>query len=148
MTRIKLKDLPENGYLHTNDPAAGEICLKGGGIMTNYFKNPEKTAEAFTEDGWLMTGDVAKVFSNGQIQIIDRAKNIFKLSQGEYISPEKVENIIVQSDYILQAFVHGDSLCDYTVLIGVVDPEAVKKWAKVEKPTEDHCRDPEFMTAV
>jgi long-chain acyl-CoA synthetase len=51
-------------------------------------------------NGWLATGDVGMVFPNGSIKVIDRAKNIFKLSQGEYIAPEKLENIYIQSPYI------------------------------------------------
>lgn len=107
--KIKLRDVPEANYLHTNKPAQGEICIKSGAMMDGYFKNPEKTKEAFTDDGWLLTGDIANIYENGQIQIIDRAKSIFKLSQGEYISPEKVENILVQGEYLAQAYIHGDS---------------------------------------
>jgi len=96
--KIRLKDLPEMGYMHTNPEPTGECILWGSSVMTGYYKNPEKTAEAFEgppENGWLKTGDVVKVFPNGSIKIIDRAKNIFKLSQGEYVAPEKVENILV-----------------------------------------------------
>ena len=57
----------------------GEVMLWGPSIMKGYFKNPEKTAESFN-DGWLLSGDVGLVYPNGALKIIDRAKNIFKLS--------------------------------------------------------------------
>ena len=107
--KIRLKDLPENGYLSTDKPPRGEICFWGSSIMTGYFNNPEKTAEALTADGWMQSGDVGVINDDGTIQVIDRAKNIFKLSQGEYISPEKCENIYIQSEWLAQTFIHGDS---------------------------------------
>lgn len=98
--KFKLRDIPEMGYLHTNDPPKGEVCMWGPSITKGYFKNPEKTAEAFHGE-WLLTGDVGMVLPNGAIKIVDRAKNIFKLSQGEYIAPEKLENIYIQSEWVL-----------------------------------------------
>ena len=100
--KAKLRDIPEMNYLHTNETPEGEICFYGSSIMPNYFKNQEKTAESI-KGGWLHTGDVGRVFPNGSIKVIDRAKNIFKLSQGEYIAPEKLENVFVQSDFVGQA---------------------------------------------
>ena len=86
--------------------------------------NPEKNREALV-DGWLMSGDVGIVMPNGSVKIIDRAKNIFKLAQGEYIAPEKLENVYVQSPYIQQIHVHGDSLQSYLVAIVVPDCDAI-----------------------
>ena len=60
---------------------------------------------------------------------MDRCKNIFKLSQGEYVAPEKVENILIQSNYIAQCLVYGHSLKNCCVAIIVAEPEAVRKWA-------------------
>ena len=77
--KVRLRDIPEMGYLHTNDPPQGEVCFWGPSIMGGYFKNPEKTAETCI-NGWLHSGDVGQVNKNGSIRIIDRAKNIFKLS--------------------------------------------------------------------
>ena len=91
--RLRLRDCPELGYLSTDNPPRGEVQFKGTNSFKGYFKNPEKTKEAITDDGWVNSGDVGVVFPNGAIKIIDRAKNIFKLSQGEYIAPEKLENI-------------------------------------------------------
>jgi long-chain acyl-CoA synthetase len=111
--KIRLRDIPEMNYYHNGtkeDPTPkGEVLLWGPSIMSGYFKNPEKTAEAFHND-WLLSGDVGCVFPNGALKIIDRAKNIFKLSQGEYIAPEKLENVYVKSSYVQQVWIHGDSL--------------------------------------
>jgi long-chain acyl-CoA synthetase len=98
--KIKLRDIPESGWLHTNFPPKGEVCFKGTSIMPGYFKNPEKTAEAI-KDGWLHTGDVAEVQPDGSIKIVDRAKNIFKLTQGEYIAPDRLEGVYVKSSWVM-----------------------------------------------
>jgi long-chain acyl-CoA synthetase len=74
--------------------------MNGPTIFSGYYKRPDKTAEAFEEDGWFRTGDVVTVYPNGSTKIIDRSKNIFKLSQGEYIAPEKVENLFGLSPLI------------------------------------------------
>jgi len=65
--KIRVKDIPEMGYLSTNDPPKGEICFKGPSIMTGYFKNQEKTDEMLSKDGWLFSGDVGKIHPNGAI---------------------------------------------------------------------------------
>jgi long-chain acyl-CoA synthetase len=78
--KVRLKDIPEMGYLSTDKPyPRGEVCFWGPSIMSGYFKNPQKTAEAFHGE-WLLSGDVGMVLDNGAVKIIDRAKNIFKLS--------------------------------------------------------------------
>merc|ERR1712222_92729 len=101
---------------------------KGPGIFSGYYKRPDKTAECFDSEGWFQTGDVGMIYPNGSIKIIDRSKNIFKLSQGEYIAPEKLENIFVLSPFIAQSMVYGDSIKSCLVAIVVVDEIAAKKW--------------------
>lgn len=58
----------------------GELLVRGPGLMREYFLDPEKTAEAFTADGWLRTGDIVELVPSGAVRIIDRRKNIFKLA--------------------------------------------------------------------
>lgn len=127
--KVRLRDIPEMGYVATANPPKGEIMMWGANVMTGYFKNPIKTAETIV-DGWIASGDVGVINPNGSIKIIDRAKNIFKLSQGEYIAPEKLENIFVQSPWITQPWIYGDSLRDFICMIAVLDQAKVQKWAE------------------
>ena len=127
--KLRLRDIPEMGYLSTNDPPKGEVCFWGPSIMKGYFRNPEKTKEAFHND-WLLSGDVGMIKPNGALKIIDRAKNIFKLSQGEYIAPEKLENVYIQSEWAAMVWMYGDSLRDFVIGFIVVDPERIAKYCK------------------
>jgi long-chain acyl-CoA synthetase len=134
--KIRLRDLPDMEYTSHDTPyPRGEICFKGPSVFQGYYKNDEKTAEAL-HNGWLWSGDVGVVLPNGSIKIIDRAKNIFKLAQGEYIAPEKLENVYIQSPFIQQIFVHGDSLESFLVAIVVPDFHEVTKWNKQQPQSE------------
>ena len=86
--------------------------------------------QALDEDGWLHSGDIGKWTKNGTLKIIDRKKHIFKLAQGEYIAPEKIENVYGRAGCVAQSFVYGDSLEASLVAIIVPDPEAFPSWAK------------------
>jgi len=87
------------------------------------------------EEGWLHSGDVGLWTIDGNLQIIDRKKNIFKLSQGEYVAPEKIENVIIQSLLIGQAFVHGDSLQSALVTVVSLDEEPVRSLLASKDPS-------------
>ena len=128
--KIRLKDLPEMNYTSADKPyPRGEICMTGPSIFSGYYKRQDKTEEAFDAEGWFLTGDVGLVFPNGSIKIIDRSKNIFKLSQGEYIAPEKIEQIMTMSPMIAQIFLYGDSFKNCCVAVIVPEEDALKKWA-------------------
>ncbi|NWW54637.1 ACSL1 ligase, partial [Pedionomus torquatus] len=125
---IKLVDVQEMNYLAAK--GEGEVCVKGPNVFRGYLKDPEKTAEALDKDGWLHTGDIGKWLPNGTLKIIDRKKHIFKLAQGEYIAPEKIENVYLRCEALAQVFVHGESLQAFLVAIVVPDPETLRSWAK------------------
>ncbi|SGZ47369.1 CIC11C00000004168 [Sungouiella intermedia] len=125
-TEIRVRELPAMGYA-LDDPRgpSGELEIRGGQIFSHYYKNLEETAKCL-KDGWFSTGDVARIDKNGRIFIIDRVKNFFKLSQGEYVTPEKVENAYLSGNTLLtQCFVHGNSLNHFLVAVVGVDPEKI-----------------------
>ncbi|PSN48363.1 Long-chain-fatty-acid--CoA ligase 6 [Blattella germanica] len=124
---VKLVDVPEMEYYAVN--GQGEVCVKGTNVFQGYYKEDEKTNETIDSNGWLHTGDVGMWLPNGTLKIIDRKKHIFKLSQGEYIVPEKIENIYIRSQYVQQVFVVGESLKSCIVAVVVPDVDVIKSWA-------------------
>uniref|UniRef100_A0A3B3YW85 Long-chain-fatty-acid--CoA ligase n=1 Tax=Poecilia mexicana TaxID=48701 RepID=A0A3B3YW85_9TELE len=146
---VKLVDVAEMNYLAAN--GEGEVCVKGPNVFKGYLKDPERTAEAIDKDGWLHTGDIGKWLPNGILKIIDRKKHIFKLAQGEYIAPEKIETIYNRSDPVAQIFVHGDSLKACLVGIVVPDPDFLPIWAKkqgFEGSYLELCRNKDVKAAI
>uniref|UniRef100_A0A3Q4FY95 Arachidonate--CoA ligase n=1 Tax=Neolamprologus brichardi TaxID=32507 RepID=A0A3Q4FY95_NEOBR len=125
---VKLVDVPEMNYLAEN--GEGEVCVKGANVFQGYLNDPERTAETIDADGWVHTGDIGKWLPNGTLKIVDRKKHIFKLAQGEYIAPEKIENIYMRSDAVAQVFVHGDSLQACLVAVVVPDPDFLSDWTR------------------
>ncbi|KAL3074122.1 hypothetical protein niasHT_033330 [Heterodera trifolii] len=126
---VKLIDVPELNYFAKH--GAGEVCVKGPNVFRGYYKMAEQTVETLDTDGWLHTGDIGRWTEQGTLKIVDRKKHIFKLAQGEYVAPEKIELIYMRSKYVAQCFVQGESLKTYLVAVVVPDfdvlPEATKK---------------------
>nr|XP_021144773.1 long-chain-fatty-acid--CoA ligase 6 isoform X5 [Columba livia] len=146
---IRLKDVEELNYFASK--GEGEICVKGPNVFKGYLKDEEKTREALDQEGWLHTGDIGKWLPNGTLKIIDRKKHIFKLAQGEYIAPEKIENIYIRSDPVAQIYVHGDSLQAFLVGIVVPDSEVMPGWAKkrgFDGTYEELCKNKELQRAI
>eukprot|EP00826_Nyctotherus_ovalis_P002298 TRINITY_DN1044_c0_g2_i14.p1 TRINITY_DN1044_c0_g2~~TRINITY_DN1044_c0_g2_i14.p1 ORF type:complete len:560 (-),score=170.28 TRINITY_DN1044_c0_g2_i14:178-1857(-) len=143
----KVVDVPEMRYFSTDVTDGvltprGELCFQGVHLAKEYFKDPERTAKLYDSDGWLHTGDIAMITPSGCIKVIDRKKNIFKLQHGEYVAPEKLENDLTNSSWVLQLFIYGDSYQTYLVAIVVPNKETVMQWAdehKVEGSYEELC---------
>jgi long-chain acyl-CoA synthetase len=87
----------------------GEILLKGPMIMKGYYKDEKKTLETFTSNGFLKTGDLGFIDSNGFLKITGRKKDIFKTSGGKYIAPTKIESLLTKSKFIEQALIIGEN---------------------------------------
>ncbi|XP_043401983.1 long-chain-fatty-acid--CoA ligase 1 isoform X3 [Chelonia mydas] len=146
---LKLVDVEEMNYFAVK--GEGEVCVKGPNVFQGYLKDPEKTAEALDKDGWLHTGDIGKWLPNGTLKIIDRKKHIFKLAQGEYIAPEKIENVYTRSEPVAQVFVYGESLQAFLIAIVVPDVETLSNWAKkkgFEGSYEELCKNKDLKKHI
>jgi long-chain acyl-CoA synthetase len=126
--RMIIKSVPDLGYsIHdvidgVNCPA-GEVCLKGPVVFHGYYKNDIETKKAFDEMGYFHTGDIGRLYPNygNGLKIIDRVKEIFKLSQGEYIIPAKLESVYSKSIYVQQIMIYGNSHMNNIIAIVVPD---------------------------
>ncbi len=87
---------PYEGVESRIDPETGEIQIHNGALMQGYYREPEQTADAFTADGWLRTGDKGKIDGQGFLSITGRVKDIFKTSKGKYVAPAPIEDLLVQ----------------------------------------------------
>ncbi|KAI6652306.1 Long-chain-fatty-acid--CoA ligase 5 [Oopsacas minuta] len=143
---VKVVDVPDMEYYAKN--GEGEVCFKGPNVFKGYLHDEFKTKEAIDSDGWLHSGDIGKWLDNGCLKIIDRKKHIVKLSNGEYIAPEKIENCYTRHPAIMQAFVHANSLYPFPVAILVADPDTFEGWAKSRGFTgtiEELCKNREII---
>lgn len=149
---VKLVDIPEMNYYSTDQPyPRGEVCVRGPILFQGYHKDKAQTMEVMDEEGWFHTGDVGCWLSNGRLKIIDRKKNLFKLAQGEYIAPEKIENIYMRCPMVAQVFIYGDSLKSQLVGIVVPDVDVLIPWAKqqgIRKNLAALCEDKEVVSSI
>jgi len=128
---IKLVDVPEMNYTSSGEGLpTGEVVTRGAPVFKGYHKNQEETDKVLTADGWLHTGDIGRWNADGTLSIIDRKKNIFKLAQGEYIAPEKIEMIVSKSKYVAQPWIYGNSF--FPMLVAVVTPD----WGELKQAAQ------------
>lgn len=123
----------------------GEILVKGPNVMMGYYKNPEETNKTII-DGWLYTGDIG-VWEDGIfLKIIDRKKELFKISGGKYVTPQPIEKKLVESKFIEQAMVVGEGMKFASAFI-VPDYGHLVDWFKSEDPSLLQLSKTDFLTA-
>jgi len=114
----------------------GEILTRGPNVFREYWRNPEATSEALTEDGWLRTGDLGSIDEDGFVSITGRKKDIIITAGGKNLTPSNLENDLKQSRWISQAVMFGDRR-PYPVAMITLDAEEVLPWAQAHGLPED-----------
>ena len=137
----RLESVPEMGYTLNDHPyPRGELLTKTPQMFSGYINNQEETQAALTADGFFRTGDIVELHTdeNDQvhIRIIDRKKNFFKLAQGQFVSPEYLQSIYIQSPFVEQIYIHGDLLADSVFAVVVPNQKYAQAYAR-EHPLSD-----------
>ncbi|CAF0772173.1 unnamed protein product [Rotaria sordida] len=149
VVEMKLIDVPDTTY--RSDINQGEVCIRGPTVFKGYYNDEAKTKEIIDKDGWLHTGDVGEWTSNGALRIIDRTKHIFKLCQGKYIAPERLEDIYIRSRWVAQIFIDGISTETTVVAIVIPDEEYIRKnFQAINTKTTfaDLCKNPKLKEII
>jgi len=118
----------------------GEILVKGPNIMMGYYKEPEKTAEVLSPDGWFSTGDIGEIDADGFLRITDRKKELLKTSGGKYVAPAPIENKFKESPLIEQIIVLGESQRFVSALIVPAFPNLLD-WCKSNDIASDNIKE-------
>ncbi|EKE37584.1 hypothetical protein ENUP19_0248G0115 [Entamoeba nuttalli] len=148
----KIECVPEMGFCTQNEECCGEIYLKTTAGFKGYYKESEEYNNEHIKDGWIKTNDIVKYRKDHDFEIIARANNIFKLSQGEYISTEKIENILQESNYVKDIFVDGKSTLNY--LYGIIVPQFIFLRKEIigtpleNKTDEELCKNPKIIEII
>uniref|UniRef100_A0A7N1A5R4 Long-chain-fatty-acid--CoA ligase n=1 Tax=Kalanchoe fedtschenkoi TaxID=63787 RepID=A0A7N1A5R4_KALFE len=125
---VRLESVPEMNYDALASKPQGEICIRGKTLFSGYYKREDLTKEVLI-DGWLHTGDIGEWQPDGSMRVIDRKKNIFKLSQGEYVAVENLENIYGLVPDIDSIWIYGNSFESFLVAIVNPNQQKIEQWA-------------------
>ena len=133
------------GVEHRIDPATGEVQMRSQALMLGYYKDPEKSREAFTADGWLRTGDKGEIDAQGLLRITGRVKDLFKTGKGKYVAPAPIEDKLVEHEAVEACVVTGANLGQPLGIV-MLNAEAVARAAdpgartELERSLEQHLK--------
>ncbi len=154
---LKVVDCPDKGYsindvINGKPVPRGHLMVRGSAVCSGYFKDPEKSKEIFTADGWLKTNDIVRLdTATYSMSIIDRVNNITKLSNEEFVAAEQLEKLYEASQYLNQIYINVSHIRDYIVAVAFPKKPAVMKWAEqkgIKGDFETLCKNPEFNKEV
>nr|WP_277402564.1 carboxylic acid reductase [Streptomyces verrucosisporus] len=125
----KLDDVPELGYYRTDSPhPRGELLLRTEAIIPGYYRQPELMADLLDEDGYYRTGDIVAEIEPDRLAVVDRRKNVLKLSQGEFVATSRLESVFAASPLVRQIFVYGNSERSYLLAVIVPTPGSLERF--------------------
>ncbi|KAH0792786.1 AMP-binding enzyme family protein [Histomonas meleagridis] len=124
---VKLRKVKDTDYNPRGEIPTGELMVRGPGLFKEYYKQPDITKEAFDGE-WFATGDVCEITPDGQIKIIDRAKQLVKLSQGEYLSLTTLSDMYSEADVLSFIFIYADSSHDQPIAVVFPKQEKIEEW--------------------
>jgi fatty acid CoA ligase FadD9 len=145
--QYRLESVPDMGYTVDDKPyPRGELIAKTPQTFSGYINNPEETRATLTDDGYFRTGDIVELRRslNGlvDLRVIDRKKSFFKLSQGQFVSPEFLQNIYIQSPFIEQIYIHGDLLANSVSAVIVPNRKHAEAYALEHDLTDFDMNNP------
>jgi long-chain acyl-CoA synthetase len=123
--------LPYDGVQSRLDPTTGEIQMRAPCLMLGYYKEPELSRQALTDDGWLKTGDKGALDEQGHLRITGRVKDLFKTSKGKYVAPAPIEDKLVMHPAVEACCVTGANLGQPLALL-MLNPDACKQAGTAE----------------
>ena len=129
------------------DPESGEIQMRSSALMLGYYKQPELSREAFTQDGWLRTGDKGKIDAQGNLHITGRVKDLFKTSKGKYVAPAPIEDKLVMHESVEACVVTGANLGQPLGIV-MLNAEAAARAAQAATRTELEASLTEHLRAI
>lgn len=154
LSAYRLKDVPELGYYSEDRPhPRGELWVKSADTVSGYFKDDAANAAGFDSDGYFCTGDIVEMDNvTNTIKIIDRRKHFFKLAQGEYVAPERLEKVFLLSPYVKMIYIYAESLESYVLAVVVPHQAMLETWANKHDVSfdsfENLCANPRAVAEV